>query len=151
VPSILGRSPKVDPNALYIVVDSHVSAGGLYKEGQTVRGDDPGLRANPHLFILDPATEAEIHAARAALYARANTSVATPDATPPITSDGTPIVIAQPIPPERQLRCIREFVLPGTARGGRRIFKVGQVYDARDPNVKKFKQHFEKVALATDS
>jgi hypothetical protein len=69
---IPNRKPKdatgaiVDPAGLYVALDSHVSAAGSYKEGQPVRGSDPGVRLNPHLFVPDGLSDEERHVAHEA-------------------------------------------------------------------------------------
>jgi hypothetical protein len=94
MPSIT-RRPKVDPTALYRCLDSHLSADGTYNEGLAYRGDDPGVRRNPHLFIPDAGlSDVEFTAAQASL--RYATHVPTP-ADVPISSSGVPMTTLRPL------------------------------------------------------
>ena len=108
----LSRSPKPDPKAVYIAVESYVALGSYesVRRGERVRGDAPVLALGwrDGYFLPDGATEQELGAARQRLVAPAF------DALPP----------EAPATVVKMVRCIARLSF---ADGYARIPSTGQI------------------------
>jgi hypothetical protein len=67
------KTPKVDPDAVYVAVDSFAAEVAelghaiTVQRGQRLAGSNPVVRERPYYFVLDGAAAEEIQAARIAL------------------------------------------------------------------------------------
>jgi hypothetical protein len=147
MPTILNRQPKIDPAALYKCLDSHLGNAGMYKEGNTYRGDDPGVKLHPHLFIADAGlTDEEFAVARQGM--RLASHVPTP-VDIPISSHGIPIGRVRPLRVDEAVVAVE--AIPPTLVGAadyRAPIAPGTVLAKTDPLVKAYPKLFRPATPA---
>lgn len=139
-------APKIDKAQLYVCLDSHRSAAGSFKQGQVVRGSEPGVRLHPDLWLPWTDDEAELLAARQAYIARSAPPTAPAG---PTTSDGIPIFLSRPITDPAQLAvCVKPVPMTGAGYGLRMPIPVGTVLARTDQVVRGFPSHFRSARAA---
>ena len=123
--AIVRKKQKFGADEIAVAIDGFVTHDNrVIRRGGRLRGDDPLVRAHPHLFIEDGATDQEVGAARAASMDFLDSSV-----------DPPPGPIAGPIPPERRRIVTRDAVYT-LNDGSMWVLHAGDVADANDPRVK---------------
>jgi hypothetical protein len=117
----LTRKPKPDPTKVYIPIYPFVGPDYVVKAADRLRGSNPIVQNNPHLFAEDGTSTAELGAMRVALEGEYHEPK---DATAPRTPG--------PIPLERRVIATRN-VWAGKAIAAWK----GQIFDSAHPFVKK--------------
>lgn len=90
--------PKVDPNAVYVAVESFASAEhGVVTRGSRIRGSLPVVAAHRDFFVEDGSPDREVHDARNSIWAGVQTR--TPDVplkqpSKPLRDEDAVVVIA---------------------------------------------------------
>jgi hypothetical protein len=127
-----------------------MSKAGTFKEGQVVRGDNPGVQLNPHLFIAhEGLSDEEFTAAQAkARYA----PYASAPAAPPTTTDGVPIRLTRQLRVDELVVCIRGIDQPTRAPGQawflRAPIQFGALLAKDDELVKRYPKRFRPATPA---